>query len=115
MTDTYKCFDRLSAWGGRTTCQLGTKLRQALVLVATVIASTPAFAECHLDEVVGYTLVAKKTVVAQVQDGKRSNGFAGCQFDRVLAFDDNTGVRCSEYNYEYDLRPTQIVLSGAVH
>ncbi|MCK1391682.1 hypothetical protein [Bradyrhizobium sp. 1] len=62
-------------------------------------------AQCKLERVIGYTLVAAKTVVAHIDDGKREDGFSGCTYGRILVFDDNTGVRCAEYNYEYAYRP----------
>jgi hypothetical protein len=59
-------------------------------------ASRPAVAECDLSALVGYTLVFSKTIDGYIQDGKRFRGFQGCTRDRVLIFDDNSGVRCKE-------------------
>jgi hypothetical protein len=62
-------------------------------------------AACRLSKVVGYTLVAEKTVVEFIENGKRESGFTGCTYGRILVFEDNTGVRCVEYNYSYAYRP----------
>jgi hypothetical protein len=53
------------------------------LLLAT--AARPALAGCDLGQVVGY-----------VEDGKRVQGYAGCNRDRVLVFTDGTGVRCKD-------------------
>jgi hypothetical protein len=67
--------------------------------------STPVSAACDLSKVVGYTLVAKKTVVEFIEDGKRESGFKGCAYGRILVFEDNTGVQCADYDYNYAYRP----------
>ena len=64
--------------------------------MALGMVSRPAAAECDLSALIGYTLVFSKTIDAYIQDGKRVRGFQGCTRDRVLVFDDNTGVRCKE-------------------
>jgi hypothetical protein len=64
--------------------------------VLTLLSSHPALAICDLSQVLGYTLVAGKTITGYVQDGKQVAGFEGCTRDRVLVFSDNTGVRCKE-------------------
>jgi len=71
--------------------------------------SAQAFAACRLNRVVGYTLVAAKTVVAKIENGNREDGFSGCSYGRILVFDDNTGLRCAEYNYEYAYRPDAFI------
>ena len=80
-------------------------MRQILPLLLLVGTSLPCHASCDFDQVVGYTLVAKKTVVGFIQDDKRGDEFSGCEFGRILVFDDNTGIRCTGYNYTYSYRP----------
>jgi hypothetical protein len=74
------------------------RLIQCFVVAGVVLgtAGRPAMAECALSALVGYTLVFSKTIDGYIQDGKRFRGFQGCTRDRVLAFDDATGVRCKE-------------------
>jgi hypothetical protein len=67
-------------------------MRKILPLLLLVGTSLPCHAKCRFDQVVGYTLVAKKTVIGFIQDDKREVEFSGCKFDRILVFDDNTGV-----------------------
>jgi hypothetical protein len=64
------------------------------LLLAT--AARPALAGCDLGQVVGYQLVFAKVIQAYVEDGKRVQGYAGCNRDRVLVFTDGTGVRCKD-------------------
>src|SRR5258707_10784338 len=79
----------------------GTDMRSVIAAAVWLIGVVPTFAACNLDRVIGYTLVAKKTIVAFIQDDQREDKFSGCQFGRVLVFDDNTGVRCTGYSYNY--------------
>jgi hypothetical protein len=80
-------------------------MRSVVAVFASLMGVLPAFAGCNLDRVVGYTLVAKKTVVGFINDDKREDSFSGCEYGRVLVFDDNTGVRCTGYSYSYAYRP----------
>jgi hypothetical protein len=77
------------------------------LFAATVafMMATPAYASCELNDLIDYTLFAKKTVVAYIENGERTDGFTGCQSGRILVFDDNTGVVCQSYNYSYEYRP----------
>lgn len=71
-----------------------------------VFASLPSAAiALDLSELVGYTLIAEKTVVGRIDDGEYEDGYEGCDYGRVLVFDDKTGVECSDYNYNYAYRP----------
>ena len=81
----------------------------------TLLFSSPALAECDLSELLGYTLIAQKTIDGYIENGKRSDDFEGCDFDRIIVFDDNTGVRCMTYSYSYAYRPeASIFANGAV-
>jgi hypothetical protein len=60
-----------------------------------------ASADCDLSQMVGYTLLGVKTITGYIQDGRRVSGFEGCARDRVLVFDDNTGVRCMDTDVEH--------------
>jgi hypothetical protein len=44
-------------------------------------------------------------VVALIDDDQREDKFSGCKYGRVIVFEDNTGVRCTDYNYHYAYRP----------
>lgn len=66
------------------------------LVIAMLLISRPALAECDLSQLIGYTLVFSKIVNSYVQDGKHLRGFEGCTRDRVLVFADNTGVRCKD-------------------
>ncbi|PPQ36241.1 hypothetical protein [Rhodopila globiformis] len=64
--------------------------------VALGLSGRPALAACDLSQLIGYTLVFGKTIDGYIQDGKRYSSFQGCTRDRVLVFQDDTGVRCKE-------------------
>ena len=80
-------------------------MRLVIAASACFIGVLPTFAACNFDRVIGYTLVAKKTVVGFIKDDSREDGFSGCEYGKVLVFDDNTGVRCTAYSYSYAYRP----------
>lgn len=84
-------------------------MRIVVSLLFFSMMASPTYARCQLDRLVGYTLAAKKTVVAYIEDGKRIDGFIGCTYGRILVFDDNTGVRCAEYSYNYAYRPDAFI------
>lgn len=54
-------------------------------------------------------VIARKTIVGRIDKGVREDDFKGCDYDRIIVFDDNTGVRSTEYSYEYSYRPTAFV------
>ena len=82
-----------------------------IVFAATLLASTAARAECDLDDVVGYTLVEKKTVDRWVDEDEREDGFSGCSHGRLIIFTDNTAVVCAEYGYQYAYRPDAYIFT----
>jgi hypothetical protein len=85
-----------------------------LAFLLLLFISPSAFAECDLDEVVSYTLLASKYVAGYIEKGERKDDFEGCDFDRVIIFDDNTGVRCIGYSYSYSYRPKAYIFSDGV-
>lgn len=89
-------------------------MKLKLIAVATLVAmSSPAYAsDCDLDEVIGWTLIAEKTVDGYFQDGNKKEGYEGCEHGRVLIFTDGTGVRCNEYTYHYAYRPDAYIFAN---
>jgi hypothetical protein len=64
-----------------------------------------------LSSYVGYTIAAAKTITGyKDKDGKHSDDFEGCDFDRVIVFDDGTQLVCSSYSYTYAYRPEAVIL-----
>jgi len=49
--------------------------------------------------------VAIRRTFAHIDNGERADGFKGCDYGRILVFEDNTGPRCDEHNYAYAYRP----------
>jgi hypothetical protein len=90
-----------------------TIVRAVLMVASAFVGITQTWARCDLSRVVGFTLIAKKTVVAYIEDGKRVDGFNGCNFDRVLVFEDNTGLRCDGYNYAYAYMPDAYLFAAS--
>jgi hypothetical protein len=83
-----------------------TLIRGAAVLAATLmLPAHAARAGCDLDMLIGYQLAFAKVVTGYVQDGRRQIGFEGCTRERVLLFEDNTGVRCKETFPQHAVRP----------
>ena len=84
------------------------------LLVGIGTLSSPALAECDLDDVVGYTLLASKTIEGRIDEGQREDDFEGCDFDRIIVFTDGTGVRCATYSYSYAYRPDAYIFSNGI-
>lgn len=78
---------------------------RALIAFVVCMMSSSAFAGCDLDDLVGWTLIARKTIVGRIQNEERKDDFEGCDFSRIIVFDDNTGVQCTGYSYMYSYRP----------
>ena len=74
-----------------------------LGLAACLASAAPAFA-CNAGA--GWTLLARKTVSGFIDDGERlDHVFEGCEFDRIIIFDDETAVRCTGSGSAHALRP----------
>ena len=83
----------------------------SIIAAAGMMTTTSARAECDLSEVVGWTLIAEKTVKGYADEDERSDGYKGCKSDRILIFTDNTALRCGEYIYDYAYRPDAYIFS----
>jgi hypothetical protein len=80
-------------------------MRIPLALAICLSLVVPA-AACRLDSMVGWTLIARKTIDGRIDKGIKKDDFEGCDYDRIIVFEDNTGVRCTSYSYSYAYRPT---------
>jgi hypothetical protein len=58
---------------------------------------TGILAHSDIADMVGWTLIARKTIVGRIDKGERKDDFQGCDWGRIIVFDDNTGVRCTGY------------------
>jgi hypothetical protein len=87
-------------------------MKRWLLIIMSMVVATPAFAECDLDQVVGYTLIAAKTVDAYIEHDEKKDGFEGCNFGRIIVFRDGTGVACSSYGYSYAYAPTAYIFAN---
>jgi hypothetical protein len=74
--------------------------------VATCLATLDGAYACSVDSMVGWTLIARKTIAGYIENGERKGDFEGCDFDRIIVTNDETAVRCTTYSYTYSYRPT---------
>ncbi len=91
----------------------------AAVLVATALTLLPergaADLADELENLVGYTIIDTKTIVAWHDDDEQEEGsFNGCSHGRVIVFTDGTTLTCAEYGYQYAYRPTAIILAKKI-
>jgi hypothetical protein len=84
------------------------------MLVAITFTSGAARADCSLSDLIGYTLLARKTIAGYIDNQKKGDDFEGCEFGRIIVFDDNTGVRCATYSYSYSYRPDAYIFARGV-
>ena len=95
--------------------EVGWPVRRVFILIGFflfMLACREARAECDLSELVGYKLIAQKTISGYIEDGKRSDDFEGCDFDRIIVFSDNTGVLCVGYDYSYSFMPDAYIFAN---
>jgi len=89
----------------------------ALVVVSLLVMPTVAYDDCadELDDLVGYTIIASKTIKGWHEDDESEEGaFKGCKHGRVIVFTDGTCLTCSEYGYMYAYRPTAIIFAKEI-
>jgi len=85
----------------------------ALIFSLTALPIYAGLAD-DLNDLVGYTITASKTINRWYDDEKGDDSFDGCDYDRVIVFDDNTSLTCAEYGYQYVYRPTAIILTKKI-
>jgi hypothetical protein len=65
-----------------------------------------------LEHYEGWCIVAVKKISGYWDENKGiREGFEGCSYGRLIIFEDGTFVRCLEYGYQYEYRPTAILMS----
>ena len=84
-----------------------------LVFLLALLIVGPAFG-IDWNQYQGYTIVGSKTIVGyiQINGSKRKEGdsFSGCRFNRWIVFEDNTVLKCTGYDYQYEYRPEAVIL-----
>lgn len=93
--------------------------KSVMSILIILLLTVPAFisGDCtgNLEELVGYTIVASKTIEGWYDDDEREDGtFNGCTFGRVILFSDGTRLTCSEFGYMYAFRPTAIIFAKEI-
>jgi hypothetical protein len=80
------------------------------------LAALPASAKLadDLNDLVGYTITASKTINRWYDDKKGDDTFEGCDRGRVIVFDDNTSLTCVGHGYQYVYRPIAIILTREI-
>ena len=85
-------------------------------ILVIAFAAIPAYADLadELENLVGYTIIASKTVERWYDDDEKDDAFNGCSHGRVIVFTDGTTLTCAEYGYQYAYRPTAVILGKEV-
>ena len=87
-------------------------------LLLTLLAfsvSVKADLASELDDLIGYTIVERKTIKAWYEDDEFEEGsFEGCNYGRTIIFTGNRVITCAGYGYQYAYRPTAIILSNGM-
>lgn|SRR5574340_319462 len=81
------------------------------------LAALPTYAGLadDLGDLVGYTIIARKTIDGWHDDYEKSDSSSnGCSHGRVIVFTDNTALTCAEYGYQYAYRPTAVILAKEI-
>lgn len=89
-------------------------MNKATLILTTALAAAPqanAASASDLADFVGYTIAAALTITGwQDENGKRGDSFEGCDYGRVIIFDNNRILRCVGYGYQYGYRPRAVIL-----
>ena len=86
-------------------------------LYFTLLLSSIAFNaisgwESELRRLKGYTLVEVATITGWIdKDGRRKDGFEGCEYGRVIILDYSKSLRCNSYGYQYGYNPDAFIFS----
>lgn len=91
-------------------------MKYLIFVIFASLAALPAHADLadELDDLVGYTIIASKTIDRWNDDDEKDDSFNGCSHGRVIVFTDNTTLTCAEYGYQYAYRPTAIILAKEI-
>lgn len=91
-------------------------MKKKLLFSALLVAASIARADLadRLSNLQGYTVIGVMTVTGWIDraKGKKGDSFEGCEFDRVIIFDDSKVLTCSTYSYSYSYRPRAAILSN---
>ena len=91
-------------------------MKKLIIIILTLLLWSHLYArrgdcESFLEDHVGWTIIASKTIEGYLDSGKEySDDFEGCEHARMIFFADETAVTCSDYNPDYSHRPTAIIL-----
>lgn len=84
--------------------------RKILLFILIMCGAQNIFAT-DLTGLDGYTIVATKTIEGWYdENGEKGDDFQGCDYNRIIIFDDNTRLACGEYSYTYAYRPEAVIL-----
>ena len=91
-------------------------MKHLFFVTFVVFVSFPAHADLadELDDLVGYTIIASKTIDRWYDDDEKDDSFNGCSHGRVIVFTDGTTLTCAEYGYQYVKYVPAVVFSHAV-
>jgi hypothetical protein len=91
-------------------------MRKVFATLTLLFMTTSAFADLtdELSVLEGFTIVGSKRIVGWYdKNGERKgDSFEGCDYDRVIVFNDNKILICRGYKYHYGYRPQAIILSN---
>lgn len=93
-------------------------MKKALFTLGLLAIVMPAFADLvdELNNLVGYTIIDSKIVAGHIdKNEKKEDDFEGCDYDRIIVFDDDKILTCLQYGYQYKYRPRAIILYNGIN
>lgn len=88
-------------------------MNKIFIALALFFVSNPVLANLTntLGDLIGYTIVASKTIVGwRDENNQTGDSFEGCDYGRIILFEDDKILTCAQYGYEYAYRPEAIIL-----
>jgi hypothetical protein len=95
------------------TLRLRSQAAAFLAACATAVAPLLAHADAVsvLRRFEGYTVLGVMTITGwQDPNGKKGDSFEGCEYDRIIVFNDSKVLACAGYSYSYGYRPEAAIL-----
>ena len=91
-------------------------MKYKILFFIILFIAMPAYADLayELEDLVGYTIIASKTIDHWYDDDEKDDSFNGCSHGRVIVFTDGTKLTCAEYGYQYVYRPTAVILARKI-
>lgn len=93
-------------------------MKKIIIFLGILSSTSVLMADCEsvLENNIGWTIIDSKTIDGYRDPGEeKKDDFEGCDYNRIIFFNDGTAVRCNSYGYQYAYNPTAIILGRTLN